>query len=127
MRVVGISLFLIFCVFYSCNRTIPPKKFDSLPKESFWAGGIDDGHWFNINKFNDSIVNLSIYHDYNGELMSTGNYKLCDECNNVRLDFKDLDKKIIYWAGDEIILNFTNSKTSRYCGLKEVRYIFEEK
>lgn len=124
LRFLLLILFFTSFILYSCDRTIPPKKFDSIPKEAFWAGGIDAGHWFKVNQFNDSIVNLSIYHDYNGELISTDNYKLCNECNNIKPSFKDLSKQIIAWGGDDICLNFTNTKTSRYCSLKKVHYTF---
>lgn len=120
LRFFSLIIFLTFFVLYSCDRTIPPEKFESLPKESFWAGGIDNGHWFNVNKFNDSIVNISIYHDYNGELWQTINFKLCKECSDVKINFKDLVNEIINYDGTNINLKSKSSVYRYYCYLEEV-------
>lgn len=122
-----VLLIFISCVICSCDRTIPPKKLDSLPKESFWKGGIDRGHWFNVNNYNDSIVNISIFHEHNGALWQTDNYKLCEECSSIKIDFKDLEKEILLFDGTHIVLKSVDSVNHRYCYLKEVGKAKEEK
>lgn len=119
LRFFSLILFSTFCVVYSCDRTIPPKKFDSLPKESFWRGGVDGGHWIQINSYNDSIANISVYHDWDGSLMERGDFKICEECNNIKIGFKDLEKEILLFDGMNVVLKKVDS-TNHYCYLKEV-------
>ena len=92
--------FAVGCKSFKSNHMNRPKN---IPKNSFWAGGVDGGNWFFIKSVNShrNMARIAIYNDQDGQLIIDKSFMLI--CGANKQTFIDeLQKQISGFDGKNI-------------------------
>ncbi len=114
-------LIVIMTVYYYTNMLKkpcpPPQRVENIPTTTFWVGGCDGGLWYEQIENNDSIYKFKIYNDFNGKIISEGNFRINGNCFRL-LKGKEIRDLISHSTNDRIYL--TLSDEGKYCYLEKV-------
>jgi hypothetical protein len=77
----------------------------NVPKEAFWAGGVDGGNWYVVKDINPSRTEttLEIYNDQDGGLIMSKSFRLvCSRGHSTSIT--NLKAEISGFDGEKILL-----------------------
>ncbi|CAN5542320.1 hypothetical protein BH10BAC5_BH10BAC5_06060 [soil metagenome] len=114
-----IILIIIVLLPLSCVSKKTGKDLN-IPDNSFWIGGDMGGYWFSVNSYTDSSVNLNIYNG-NGLRIVKNDFKLCNECSDIKFNFEHLEKSIVAYNGTYIMLDTKSNIFKGRCYLYELK------
>jgi hypothetical protein len=123
----GLSIILIMVVYsISYIRLIsfqPPEKLTNIPEGAVWRGGPDGGFWYFLSSKKDSIYQIEIFSDHDGEsfnkimLNNEKDFVMCRDCRGHADTISNIIDHINFFSMDEINLDIKD-KNNKFCYLK---------
>jgi len=111
---LGITVFIS----YIKQPCPPPVKLNNIPTSAFWVGGCDGGLWYELLNRKDSIYTFKIYNDFNGQIVSEGDFRTSGKCYE-DLKNQKIQDLITHSTVDKIYV-ITNVD-GKYCYLERVK------
>jgi len=112
MRVKNfLPIFLIVACGCKSLENNDSKRPNKVPKDSFWAGGIDGGNWYHIKSINNhrNIARIAVYNDQDGSLIIDKYFMLICDANKytfiqeLKVQISSFDGKNIYFIQSDSV------------------------
>lgn len=123
----GLSIILIMVVYsISYIRLIsfqPPEKLTNIPEGAVWRGGPDGGFWYFLSSKKDSIYQIEIFSDHDGEsfnkimLNNEKDFVMCRDCRDQADTISNILDHINFYSNNEINLDIMG-KNNKFCYLR---------
>lgn len=114
---IAIVIIITLVIFNIMKKPcLPPERVNKVPSSAFWIGGCDGGLWYELVYQKDSIFNFRIYNDFDGRIITEGDFIISNNCYKQIIGAKIQDL-ISHSTNDKIYLLVKNN--DKYCYLEK--------